>query len=275
MSLRKTIDQQQVIKMVQDNIDLQVIAEQMGCSRSNIKWILRKHKIKWKYKIHSTFKDLTGQKFGKLTVLKLSEKKRVKGHVRTFWSCKCDCGKEVAIAVSGLRGGTVSCGCIRKDMVVQMNYMKLSKNPIMSVAKRYYRSVYANKEGDTISFEEWLPLTQLPCAYCGTSFSNRLNKYRTRYNAKKVVSVTEEQIESSYFYYNGLDRVDSSKPHTKENVVTCCKTCNRIKSNMTVQEFKNCLKISCAKTNYDMTPYQLDEAVAEWKVKNEKALRLL
>lgn len=56
--------------------------------------------------------DLTGKKFGKLTVLKESENK-ING--RVSWICKCSCGNDEQIIVSSnsLRtGNTKSCGCI-------------------------------------------------------------------------------------------------------------------------------------------------------------------
>lgn len=54
--------------------------------------------------------DLTGKKFGKLTVIS-----RVKNRGRyVYWHCKCDCGNEKEICGSSLkRGHTTSCGCIR------------------------------------------------------------------------------------------------------------------------------------------------------------------
>lgn len=56
------------------------------------------------------FKDLTGQRFGKLIAL---EKLNKKGKTY-FWKCKCDCGnfceKEVQYL---LNGDTKSCGCLR------------------------------------------------------------------------------------------------------------------------------------------------------------------
>lgn len=52
--------------------------------------------------------DLTGQRFGKLTVIEESEKW---GHYTT-WLCKCDCGNEKKIRTNSLRSGaTKSCGC--------------------------------------------------------------------------------------------------------------------------------------------------------------------
>lgn len=59
-------------------------------------------------------KDLTGQKFGKLTVLKKTNKREDGG--RIVWKCKCDCGNIVEISSKRLRNGiNVSCGCYQKE----------------------------------------------------------------------------------------------------------------------------------------------------------------
>lgn len=52
--------------------------------------------------------DLTGQRFGKLTVIS-----KAKNHGRrSAWHCKCDCGKELDVITESLRSGnTKSCGC--------------------------------------------------------------------------------------------------------------------------------------------------------------------
>lgn len=36
----------------------------------------------------------------------------------------------------------------------------------------------------------------------------------------------------------GLDRVDSSRGYTPDNVVPCCKTCNSAKSSLSLEEFR-------------------------------------
>jgi 5-methylcytosine-specific restriction endonuclease McrA len=36
---------------------------------------------------------------------------------------------------------------------------------------------------------------------------------------------------------NGIDRIDSNKGYTMDNCVSCCWTCNRMKGNMTQQNF--------------------------------------
>lgn len=60
------------------------------------------------------FIDLTGQRFGRLTVIERAENK---GHM-TRWLCLCDCGNTTISQAANLRGGkTVSCGCFRYDRV--------------------------------------------------------------------------------------------------------------------------------------------------------------
>lgn len=52
--------------------------------------------------------DLTGQRFGKLTVLEPAENIGS----RTAWLCRCDCGQETVAKTQRLRNGRqTSCGC--------------------------------------------------------------------------------------------------------------------------------------------------------------------
>lgn len=55
-------------------------------------------------------KDLTGQRFNKLTVIKFSHFDKKKN---SYWLCKCDCGNEKVVRRCHLiRGGVQSCGCV-------------------------------------------------------------------------------------------------------------------------------------------------------------------
>ena len=57
--------------------------------------------------------DLTGQKFGKLTVLEKTKERRNR---QVVWRCSCECGKETLVVGSSLRSGhTKSCGCGNYD----------------------------------------------------------------------------------------------------------------------------------------------------------------
>lgn len=61
------------------------------------------------------FVDLSGQRFGRLTVLERTENKVFKsGQVKAQFLCKCDCGTEVIVSAERLKKGeTKSCGCLR------------------------------------------------------------------------------------------------------------------------------------------------------------------
>lgn len=56
--------------------------------------------------------DLTGQRFGRLTVIQYDHAE----HDGAHWLCKCDCGTEKVVAGRILRsGGAQSCGCLKSD----------------------------------------------------------------------------------------------------------------------------------------------------------------
>ena len=63
-------------------------------------------------------KDISGQKFGRLLVLeRLGTKNR-----HTKYLCKCDCGAEKIVDASNLKSGcTQSCGCLHREISVQVN----------------------------------------------------------------------------------------------------------------------------------------------------------
>ena len=57
--------------------------------------------------------DLTGQRFGRLTVLHRVQRTDRKG---VWWLCKCDCGGEKIVETAKLRHGvTRSCGCLADE----------------------------------------------------------------------------------------------------------------------------------------------------------------
>ncbi len=59
-------------------------------------------------------KDLTGRRFGRLTVLREAQQE---GRSHRYWICRCDCGREVAVEGSHLMSGhTKSCGCYRREL---------------------------------------------------------------------------------------------------------------------------------------------------------------
>lgn len=80
------------------------------------------------------YKDLSGQKFNRLTVISFNGIYRNKsGKTRAMWKCKCDCGKETIVDGSHLQTGhTKSCGCYLKEIQGQA-----SRKTGMSGSKLY------------------------------------------------------------------------------------------------------------------------------------------
>ncbi len=61
--------------------------------------------------------NLTGQQFGRLTVIDFKEyRKRSDGHNNGYWRCVCQCGQESIVSTSNLTSGAVkSCGCLQQE----------------------------------------------------------------------------------------------------------------------------------------------------------------
>lgn len=58
--------------------------------------------------------DLSGQKFGKLTVIEKTGRNK---QGNALWKCCCDCGNIVVVRGSDLKNGnTKSCGCIKRKL---------------------------------------------------------------------------------------------------------------------------------------------------------------
>lgn len=65
------------------------------------------------------FEDLTGRKFGRLTVIE----RMPTVNRRTRWKCICDCGTEKVVGAEQLKSGTTrSCGCYHSDRTREAHY---------------------------------------------------------------------------------------------------------------------------------------------------------
>ena len=60
------------------------------------------------------YNDLTGQRFGRWTVMNITDK-RTKNRT-IIWHCKCDCGNEKDVDGYTLKSGqSKSCGCLNNE----------------------------------------------------------------------------------------------------------------------------------------------------------------
>lgn len=118
------------------------------------------------------FKDLTGQKFGRLTVIKRADNNK---NGSTRWLCKCDCGNEKIVEGGHLRSNKIkSCGCLLTDILIKRNYTHGMTNTRLfhiwqGIKIRCYNknfehykyyggrgiTMYAEWENDFMSFYDW------------------------------------------------------------------------------------------------------------------------
>lgn len=73
---------------------------------------MKRHETGSRTDVNMKAEDLTGQHFGKLTVIKQAQNSTTKGN-RTQWFCICECGNTKIVPSRHLKDGNVqSCGCI-------------------------------------------------------------------------------------------------------------------------------------------------------------------
>lgn len=87
------------------------------------------------------FKDITGQRFGRLTPLAVHLRHRKTG---ALWRCRCDCGTFLIVPVGDITSGhTKSCGCLQNDQ--------------RRAAKKHG---HARRQATTGTFKSWAHMIQ-------------------------------------------------------------------------------------------------------------------
>ena len=154
-----------------------------------------------------THKDLVGEKFSNLTVIK--RLKNSPGNNDRLWLCTCDCGNTKIVSTVHLKNGIIKdCGCKKKPRKHDLNHY-LTSSTIYNLFVRYKNKAKKRNISFKINESFFEKIIKLNCAYCN----------------------------NPPIKYNGIDRVDNCKGYTVDNCVPCCKFCNRAKSNKSLEDF--------------------------------------
>lgn len=168
--------------------------------------------------------DVLGKTFGRLKCLKESGKDN-HGHIT--WLCKCDCGNEVVKAGTHLKNGyVVSCGCYKSDTI-----KKIRRKGTKNISGSYFSSIRSNARHKNREFsldinylQNLLEQQNFQCAISGLNLIMELDN---------SFDITKKQGINTA----SLDRIDSSKGYTVNNVQWVHVDVNRMKSNFSEDRF--------------------------------------
>lgn len=163
--------------------------------------------------------DLSGQVFGRLTVLNRDEKDKNKSGYK--YLCKCECGNISSVRGDGLKRGSVkSCGCYHAQRASETHI----KDDLEMLYNRLMSSYKSNARRRDLNFDltksQFIVLVKQDCYYCGSE-------------PKEL----QWSIVRSKEHVNGVDRIDSSKGYSLENCRSCCSICNWMKNTMSSEDF--------------------------------------
>ncbi len=143
--------------------------------------------------------DLTGQRFGRLTVLEFVPN----GEINSYWKCQCDCGNILITRADALRSGKAkSCGCWNRE-----------------IAKKTAKAKTKHGKRDTRLYRIWAGMK----ARC----YNKNNRGYKHYGGRGIIMCDEWKNDFQVFYdwamANGysdnltIDRIDVNGNYCPEN----------------------------------------------------------
>lgn len=108
------IEKRKIKRLFSEGISILNISYELNRSKSTVRKYINDAGLIREPKVV----DLTGQVFGRLTVLELDHVKRSTRN----WKCQCSCGNTVSVREYNLKSGnTKSCGCTRKEKSLVRN----------------------------------------------------------------------------------------------------------------------------------------------------------
>lgn len=206
------------LEYVQKKKTMQQIGDEIGFSQSCISYWIRKYKIPTNPRIPPNIKNLEGCIFSKLTVLERNGSRKRKA----VWICKCECGKITSVTSRSLLSGhSTSCGCNKIRFgrlnpafkgheelggiyVSQIRNGALSRNLIFDVTTEFLWNLFLKQDKK--------------CALSGVDITMK----------NKGIRGTAS-----------LDRIDSLKDYTEDNIQWVHKCVNTIKWNLSQEDFIN------------------------------------
>lgn len=175
------------------------------------------------YQIMTKREDLSGRQFGQWRVLRFDH---VTIHCDAFWLCVCDCGTFKRVPRGRLLIADRTAGGCGHDAYTRAADQNRAKPDSLDLFNGRYVAYRTRAKRGGLVFEltlaEFAGLVQQDCHYCDAPPA-MLPRSRPAVAGDPLV--------------NGVDRVDSARGYTSDNVVACCAICNRMKLDLAESVF--------------------------------------
>ena len=175
------------------------------------------------------FKDISEQKFGRLTVIERGPDYRYQYKNKlgrlARWICKCECGNEILVTGANLRAGqTQSCGCLQKEITVE-------RSTIHGQAKR---------SGETYVYNTYNRAKQR-AKKLGVRFDLKLEDIQIPKFCPVLGIELKPNKEMSGDSSPSVDRIHPERGYVKGNIQIISQRANQIKSDSTIEELEKLL----------------------------------
>lgn len=191
------------------------------------------------------FIDLTGKKFGRLTVLSRESKDKA-GHIN--WKCRCDCGNEIIASGCHLKSGhTTSCGCFadeKRHICEDLTGQRFGRWTVLRNTGIKERSSYLFEcqcDCGTIKNIRSGSLKSGNSKSCGC-LAKELSRKREKnlYNPKAIKDMTGQRFGNLV-----IEGMEERKPHEKVRWICRCDCGNKISLTRTMLLNRNEENLNC------------------------------
>lgn len=161
-------------------------------------------------------KDITNMRFGYLTALYPTEKRKSNGSV--VWHCRCDCGNEVDVSSGSLiREHTRSCGCRHASKWEDFISHYLKSLRVQFETEKRFENCTNSKGSDMLPFDFYLPDYKSLIEYDGQHHFEPIKGW----GGEDKFRITQEndRIKNQFCKDNNYNLLRIPFTHSKEQII--------------------------------------------------------
>lgn len=141
--------------------------------------------------------DLTGQRFGRLVVVRPEINDKIGG----YSYCHCDCGNFISVRNNSLKSGnTQSCGCLSSKGEERIKEI-LTKHEVDFVQQKTFKDLFGDTQKKFLSFDFYIPSKNLLIEYQGEQHYNSRWKGMEKFEKQRKYDERKRQYckENNFF----------------------------------------------------------------------------